>query len=178
MKTKSQHKNNRRPNRLLKAAAGVVVLLTAGSIYAWSVMSKSISAARPDWTSAALSFAFTLAMIFFCLGGILSGFLSRKIKPKVIIALSAAFLFAGYLIASFTGDSPILLYSGFGVLASIGAGFSYNCILSSIQAWFPERQGLISWVHLLPRDWALSALSGGLKRLVLGVDDPIETSNC
>ena len=53
-------------NRWVRAIAGVVVLLMAGMIYAWSVMSKSIGASR-SWTSAQLSLTFTLVMAFFCI---------------------------------------------------------------------------------------------------------------
>ena len=42
-------------NRWVYAIIGVITLLLAGLVYAWSVMSKSIGAARPDWTAAQLS---------------------------------------------------------------------------------------------------------------------------
>ena len=44
-------------NRWVYAIAGVVVLLMAGLIYAWSEMSQPIASARPDWTAAQLSLA-------------------------------------------------------------------------------------------------------------------------
>ena len=37
-------------NRWVYAIIGVITLLLAGLVYAWSVMSKSIGASRPDWT--------------------------------------------------------------------------------------------------------------------------------
>ena len=49
-------------NRWVYAIAGVIVLLMAGLIYAWSVMSQPIASARPDWTAAQLSLTFTLVM--------------------------------------------------------------------------------------------------------------------
>lgn len=39
-------------NRWVYAIIGVITLLLAGLVYAWSVMSKSIGASRPDWTAA------------------------------------------------------------------------------------------------------------------------------
>ena len=41
-------------NRWVYAIIGVVVLLFAGLVYAWSVMGKTIGASRPDWTAAQL----------------------------------------------------------------------------------------------------------------------------
>ena len=47
-------------NRWVYAIIGVITLLLAGLVYAWSVMSKSIGASRPDWTAAQLSMTFTM----------------------------------------------------------------------------------------------------------------------
>ena len=43
-------------NRWVYAIIGVITLLLAGLVYAWSVMSKSIGASRPDWTAAPVSY--------------------------------------------------------------------------------------------------------------------------
>ena len=50
--------------RWVYAAVGVIVLLLAGLVYAWSVIGKSIGAAYPEWTKAQLSLTFTIVMIF------------------------------------------------------------------------------------------------------------------
>ena len=48
-------------------------MLFAGLIYAWSVLSLPIAANFPQYTKAEMSFTFTLGMIFFCIGGLISG---------------------------------------------------------------------------------------------------------
>jgi OFA family oxalate/formate antiporter-like MFS transporter len=50
------------------AIAGVGVLLLAGVVYAWSVLSVSIAAEYPDWSRAKLSVTFTVLMALFCIG--------------------------------------------------------------------------------------------------------------
>ena len=55
-------------NRWVYASVGVIVLLLAGLVYAWSVIGKSIGAVYPEWTKAQLSLTFTIVMIFFCFG--------------------------------------------------------------------------------------------------------------
>ena len=136
-------------NRWAYAIIGVVTLLFAGLIYAWSVMSKSIAASRPDWTATQVSLTFTIVMALFCTGGLIAGLLSKKINPKLYIIASGVFFAAGFFIASLTGDSPALLYIGFGVICGLGAGFAYNTVLSTMSQWFPDKQGLISGILLM-----------------------------
>ena len=136
-------------NRWAYAVIGVVTLLFAGLIYAWSVMSKSIAASRPDWTATQVSLTFTIVMALFCTGGLIAGLLFKKINPKLYIIASGVFFAAGFFIASLTGDSPALLYIGFGVICGLGAGFAYNTVLSTMSQWFPDKQGLISGILLM-----------------------------
>lgn len=136
-------------NRWVYAIIGVIVLLMAGLIYAWSVMSKPIAASRPEWTTAQLSLTFTIVMAFFCLGSLVAGILSKKVNPKIYVLLAGIFMFFGFFIASFTGDSRAMLYIGFGVLCGFGAGLAYNAVMGTICAWFPDKQGLISGILLM-----------------------------
>ncbi len=136
-------------NRWVYAIVGVIVLLLAGLIYAWSMMSKSIGASRPDWTAAQLSLTFTLVMAAFCVGSLIAGILSKKVNPRIYILLSGVLFLAGFMIASLTGSSPAMLYLGFGVLCGLGAGFAYNAVMGTMSAWFPDKQGLISGILLM-----------------------------
>lgn len=135
--------------RNLYAAVGVVVLLFAGLVYAWSVMSKSIAASRPGWNAAQVSLTFTLVMIFFCIGCLTAGFFAGKVNQKLYIVLAGILMFAGFFAASFTNDSILMLYLGFGVLCGLGAGVAYNAVMSTVSAWFPDKQGFISGVLLM-----------------------------
>ncbi len=136
-------------NRWIYAIIGVISLLMAGTIYAWSVMSKSIGAARPDWSAAQLSVTFTLVMAFFCIGSLVAGILSKKVNPRIYMIISAVCMLGGFLLASTTKESPAMLYIGFGILCGLGAGFAYNAVMGTICAWFPDKQGLISGILLM-----------------------------
>ena len=136
-------------NRWVYAVIGVIVLLLAGLVYAWSVMSKSIAASRPDWSAAQLSMTFTLVMAFFCVGCLIAGILAKKVSPKIYVIAAAILFLAGFMVASMTGTSISMLYLGFGVLCGLGAGFAYNAVMSTMSAWFPDKQGLISGILLM-----------------------------
>ena len=136
-------------NRWVYAIIGVITLLLAGLVYAWSVMSKSIGASRPDWTAAQLSMTFTMVMAFFCIGCLIAGMMAKKVSPKIYIILSGILFLAGFMLASTTGASPATLYLGFGILCGLGAGFAYNAVMSTMSLWFPDKQGLISGILLM-----------------------------
>ena len=136
-------------NRWVYAIVGVIVLLLAGVVYAWSVISKSIAATFPDWTAAQLSLTFTIVMAMFCVGCLIAGILAKKVSPKLYVMLSAVLFLVGFLVSAATDGSPVLLYIGFGVLCGLGAGFAYNAVMSTMSSWFPDKQGLISGILLM-----------------------------
>ncbi|MBR1623075.1 MAG: MFS transporter [Pseudobutyrivibrio sp.] len=135
-------------NRWIYAIAGVIVLLFAGLIYAWSVLSSPIAAEFSDWSKGAMSLTFTLAMSFFCIGGLFAGLLAGKVKERYIFIASAVLFLIGFELVS-TISSIGMLYLGFGVLAGLGAGFSYNTVMGSVTKWFPDKKGLISGILLM-----------------------------
>lgn len=134
--------------RWIYASIGGLVLLFAGLVYAWSVLSGPIGVFFTEWSSTQLSFTFTLCMMFFCLGGLLTGFISDKIGPKIMLKLSAVLFFLGFFIVS-RADSIHTLYLGYGVLAGLASGFAYNSILGNVTKFFPDCPGLISGVLLM-----------------------------
>lgn len=135
--------------RWIYAAVGVLVLLFAGIIYAWSIMSLPIAGDYSHWSKFQLSITFTIAMSAFCLGGLLGGILiGKKINVKINMYLAAVFSFAGLFFASIA-STPIVLYIGFGLLLGLGSGLAYNAVLSTMGKWFPDKQGLISGVLLM-----------------------------
>lgn len=138
----------KRLNRGIYAVIGVVTLLFAGLVYAWSVLSTPIAAEFPAWTKAQLSLAFTLVMIFFCIGSLICGFLVGKLPVRRIVWLSAALFLVGFFLAS-RAQSLAMLYIGFGFLCGLGSGLSYNAVMSTMVRWFPDKPGLISGILLM-----------------------------
>lgn len=127
---------------------GVLVLLFAGLVYAWSVLAGPIGAFFTHWSSTELSFTFTLCMMFFCLGGLITGFLSTKIEAKIMLKISAVLFLAGFFIAS-RANEIIILYIGYGVIAGTASGIAYNSIMGNITKFFPDCPGLISGILLM-----------------------------
>lgn len=135
-------------NRNLYAVVGVVTLLLAGLVYAWSVLSLPLGAFFTEWTKAQLSLTFTICMMAFCFGCMFGGMVSKKIRVKYMTWISAVLFLVGFLIAS-RANSLIVLYIGYGVLCGFASGFVYNAVLSTVGAWFPDKQGLMSGILLM-----------------------------
>lgn len=134
--------------RVIYGIAGLTVMLFAGFVYAWSILSAPIAAEFTGWTSAQLAVTFTVCMAFFCLGGLAGGILLGRVTPAFNVRLAAALFLAGFLLTART-QSLAGLYLGYGALCGTASGFAYNAVMSTIPKWFPRQQGLISGVLLM-----------------------------
>ncbi len=135
-------------NRWSYAVIGVAVMLIVGMVYGWSILSAPIASDFPEWSKTQLSFTFTLTMIGFCCGCLVSGALSKKISPRGFVCMAAVMLAIGFFLTAATQNLP-MLYLGFGVLGGVAGGFAYNNVLCVLSAWFPDKQGLISGILLM-----------------------------
>lgn len=135
-------------NRWFYAGVGVVVMLFAGLIYAWSTIARPIAAFYPDWTSGQLSLTFTICMISFCFGGLYGGLSLKKRSAKINLITSGILFLSGFFIAS-RSQSLIQLYIGYGVFCGFAAGLSYTTTMATIAKYFPDKPGLISGVLLM-----------------------------
>ena len=125
-------------------AAGVATMLFAGVLYAWSIL-KVPFAAELGYDASSLAMAFTLAMSFFCIGGFLCGRLTRRIGTRAVLLISGVLSAVGFLLTGRLGaDQPLLLYLTYSLLAGLGIGMAYIAIISTVNAWFPDRRGLSS----------------------------------
>lgn len=135
--------------RWLYIVLGVIALLFAGVIYAWSIL-KAPLAAELGWSGSQLALNFTLTMCFFCLGGFVGGLVSKRIGSRLSLFLAAALSGLGFFLSSrVTADGLALLYLGYGVMAGLGIGIAYNVIISTVGAWFPDKKGLCSGVLMM-----------------------------
>ena len=130
--------------RWIYLAVGVAAMLFAGVLYAWSILKAPLAAAF-GWGTSALALNFTLAMSFFCVGGLLGAQLSKRIGHRIALMLAGGLSAAGFLLTAALSDtSVVLLYITYGVLAGVGIGIAYNVVIATVSAWFPDKKGLCS----------------------------------
>lgn len=125
-------------------AAGVIAMLFAGILYAWSIL-KAPFATEFGWSASDLALNFTLAMSCFCTGGLLGASISKRAGHKTAIITAGVLAALGFgLTAVLPGSSVVLLYITYGILAGLGIGIAYNVVISTVSAWFPDKKGLCS----------------------------------
>lgn len=134
--------------RWLYLVLGTASLLFGGIVYAWSIL-KAPLAAEFGWSDSSLSLNFTLTMCFFCIGGMAGGALLKKIGFKLSCIISAVLSAAGFILAGGMSGGIAMLYISYGLLAGLGIGIAYNCIISTVSAWFADKKGLCSGVLMM-----------------------------
>ena len=130
-------------------AVGVLAMLFAGVLYAWSIL-KVPFMSEVGFASGDLAFSYTLTMCFFCIGGFLSGQLVRRIGTRPTILIAGVLAGTGIALAGVI--APIaygwLLFS-YAFLGGLGIGMAYIAIISTVNAYFPDRKGLSSGILMM-----------------------------
>ena len=123
---------------------GVISMLFAGVLYAWSILKTPLTN-EFGWSASQLALNFTIAMSFFCIGGLLGAQVSKRVGHKIALILAGILSAIGFIITGSLQDSSIImLYISYGVLAGTGIGIAYNVIIATVSAWFPDKKGLCS----------------------------------
>jgi OFA family oxalate/formate antiporter-like MFS transporter len=123
---------------------GVIAMLFAGVLYAWSIL-KSPLTSEFGWGASQLALNFTLAMSFFCIGGLLGAQISKRLGHRIALIIAGILSASGFIItASLHDSSVVMLYVSYGVLAGMGIGIAYNVLIATVSAWFPDKKGLCS----------------------------------
>ena len=131
--------------RHLNLLAAVLIQLCLGGIYAWSEFvpqlnaSYGVSVAQTQLVFGVSIATFTGAMVW-------SARLVEHRGPRVVASIGGVLFGLGYLTASFSGGHFPVLLLGIGVLAGIGTGFGYSCLLPTCMRWFPDHKGLVTGI--------------------------------
>ncbi len=126
---------------------GFIILLFIGCSYAWSVFVVPLEQAY-GWVRAQTSLAFTLNIIFFTTGGMVAGVLAKKMSFATLVRISAVMIGIGFGLTSIV-TLPWQVYLTYSFLCGTGIGICYNCVVSVVPSWFPDRTGLVSGVLLM-----------------------------
>lgn len=90
-------------------AIGVISMLFAGVLYAWSILKTPLSN-EFGWSASQLALNFTIAMSFFCIGGLLGAQISKRVGHKIALIVAGILSLIGFILtASLHGSSIIML---------------------------------------------------------------------
>lgn len=127
------------------AAAGVLLQIALGAVYAWSVFRTPL-AKQFHWSIAQVTLTFTIAIMALGFAAFFGGIWLKKAGPRVV-AMTGGFLYgAGVFLASFSGNGLWWLYMSYGLIGGIGLGFSYIVPIAVLVKWFPDHRGLMTGI--------------------------------
>ena len=133
------------PNRWLIAAAGVVMQIALGAVYAWSVFRMPLSRSF-GWTIPQVTLTFTIAIFVLGFAAFAGGLWMRRDGPRRVAMAAGTFYGLGVFLASFTNGRLWWLYMTYGVLAGTGLGLGYIVPVATLVNWFPDRRGMITGI--------------------------------
>ena len=137
---------------------GVISMLFAGVIYAWSILKVPLGEDL-GWDSTQLALNFTITMGMFCIGGILGSLIPKKLGIKLTMIFAGCLCGFGFILTSFLSSEQLgLLYITFGVMGGLGVGIVYNVLVTTLNAWFPDKKGLCSGCMMLGFGFSTMAL--------------------
>ena len=137
------NKSNR--NRWGIAAAGFLMQMALGAVYAWSVFRIPL-AKQFHWSISEVTLTFTISIFVLGVAAFFGGLWLNKKGPRVV-ALTGGFLYGfGVFLASFSANKLWWLYLSYGVIGGIGVGFGYIVPIAVLVKWFPDRRGLITGI--------------------------------
>jgi MFS family permease len=141
---------NAEHGRWFLVAAGLIIMLCLGAIYAYSIIAvplkKVFEDAPPQGyglkvSSTEMQIPFIVFLLVFAVTMPLTGKYVEKYGPKKMAIIGAVFVGLGWFLASYA-TSPLALVFLYGVIGGLGVGIAYNCPIVTSARWFPDKRGL------------------------------------
>ncbi|MBE6008799.1 MAG: OFA family MFS transporter [Lachnospiraceae bacterium] len=144
---------------------GFIIYLFVGLIYAWSIFVVPLEEAF-GWVRSDTSSVFSIVLMFFSIGGLLGGFLRKKMSVKAVVRMAAIMMMAGFIASSWVTE----LYQFFityGVVCGTGVGICYTSVSGAVLKWFPDKLGTVNGTLFLGYGLAAMAM-GWIINIMLG----------
>src|SRR5882724_1892610 len=132
------------PNRWIIAAAGVLMQIALGAVYAWSVFRIPLSR-NYGWTVSEVTVAFELAILVVGINAFLGGLWMKRSGPRPVALVAAVLYGLGTVLAGLSHSLP-MLYLTYGVIGGAGLGLAYIVPVATLIRWFPDKRGMITGI--------------------------------
>jgi MFS family permease len=125
---------------IIVAAAMSVYVVVSGSTFALSVFIKPMTEDL-QWTRANITVGLGLLLVTGSASAILTGYLTDRFGPMLIVLVGGVAYTAGFFLAS-RADQVWEFYASYSLLAGIGMGCMFVPLSSTITKWFVDKRGL------------------------------------
>jgi MFS family permease len=149
-------------------ASFFIMVFTYGSQGSFGVFFKPMLN-EFGWTRAATAGPFALYMIISGLLSIVSGQLSDRFGPRIVVIAGALILGAGYILTSRI-TALWQLYLSYGVLVAAGSSAMYVPPVTLIARWFTRRRGLMSGIGISGIGFGIGIMPAIASQLIVSFD--------
>ncbi|HEX4597652.1 MAG TPA: OFA family MFS transporter [Burkholderiaceae bacterium] len=136
-------------DRWTVALAGMLLMMSLGTIYSWSLYTQPLICCF-GWSTSTTTCAFSLAIFFLGIGALAGGRLQDRFGPRNVALTGAVLWGAGNVLAGL--GTPYFgaawLYLTYGAMGGFGVGMGYVTSVAVVTKWFPEQRGLGSGIVL------------------------------
>ena len=132
-------------NRWTIAAAGVLMQVALGAVYAWSVFRVPL-VKQFGWSISEVTLTFTIAIFTLGFASFFAGLWINRSGPRVVAMTGGALYGLGVFLASFSAHRLWWLYLTYGLIGGIGLGFAYIVPVAVLVRWFPDKRGLVTGI--------------------------------
>ena len=136
-------------NRWLVVVGALVIQISLGAVYIWSVFETPLKRAFPSWTKTQVTLPAQIVLAAFAAAVIFGGRLQDRLGPKKVATAGGIILGLGLILSKFTGSfegnaALWWLIFTFSIMGGIGIGAAYVCPIATCVKWFPDKKGLIT----------------------------------
>ena len=136
---------DRQPRRfygyILVAAAFFIMVVMWGILYSFGVFFKPLLS-EFGWTSAAVSGAYSLAFLLLGMSSIVTGRITDRFGPKMVLIVCGFIFGLGYLLMSQI-STIWQFYLIYAVMIAVGISGSFVPLVATVARWFVKRRGLM-----------------------------------
>jgi OFA family oxalate/formate antiporter-like MFS transporter len=138
-------------NRWIVVIGALIVQVSLGAVYIWSVFQTPLRAVFTTWTETQVTYPSQIVLAAFAIAVAIGGRIQDKLGPRIVGIAGGAILGTGLILARFTQNfesSPnVALYwliFTYSILGGLGIGIAYVCPIATCVKWFPDKRGLIT----------------------------------
>ncbi len=143
MLAKGTEKQGHEFNRWGVVLGAVLIQLSLGAIYAWSVFTPALTEA--GWSKFQTQAVFAIGLAMFAIVMVFAGRLMARLGPRKLALMGGATLGAGYVLAGVLGTNSFWVVAiCVGLIGGAGIGLAYMVPIAVGMRWFPDRKGMIT----------------------------------
>lgn len=130
-------------NRWSVVAGALLIQISLGAIYIYSVFKPALKNHFPDWSATDSALPAQILLAVGALSMVIAGKIQDKIGPQKTAIGGAVILLLGMYVAAKAQTLAQFVF-GFGVLGGLGIYAAYVCPIATCVKWFPDKRGLIT----------------------------------